>query len=294
MNLQKQFEHPIKVNLVDGINKFKQGISKQTIYEAWLNKDWPRLMNEIGWDKLQGHLTPAFDKMTEAGMSASEFTLEALPKQLNESLVYSLNNPRLQGYLTNRTGALIVNLTDDIQKVVQDQIAFSFDSALTPRQVADQIVGSIGLYPQLQTALENYRTKLAEDGMDEDRVAQLSGEYEDRLLDYRAMTIARTETKAAANYGQLSVWEAGAEQGLLDPATTMKVWVTDVEPCKICEPMDGKAVKLNEFWTVQLPKGDFIYVDVPNETHPNCLCDMTLDFGDSQDMMEANTPEEEE
>lgn len=169
---------------------------------------------------------------------------------------------------------MVVNIQADTQNIIQNAVARSFSNALTPRDVASSIRNSIGLFPGQQTALMNYRQGLKESGMKPDRVDAFSSKYEDRLLDYRAKMIARTETRQATNQGQLFIWQDAQNQDLIAP-TAKKVWVVDGAPCEICEPMDGVAIGLAESWT--LPNGDI--ADIPTDAHPHCFCGMELEFG---------------
>lgn len=71
----------------------------------------------------------------------------------------------------------------------------------------------------------------------------------------RAGVIAHTESVRAFSQGRL---EAGRQMG-----ADRKEWDTTLNPCPICEPLDGDVVKLDETF-----EGGF---DAP-PAHPNCRC----------------------
>jgi hypothetical protein len=195
-----------------------------------------------------------------------------MPPPVKSNLRWDTQNPHLRSYIAERTGKLIVGVQEQTRLVVSRAITRSFDQALTPRRVADLIKPSIGLYPQQVTALDNYRQGLLQKGHPD--VDRLTDAYEERLLDYRAMMIGRTEANMASNEGQLSVWNAAADQGLIDRRTAQKVWQVDGDPCKECEALDGVAIDLDDSWD-----SDDGPIDSP-PLHPNCFCTMEIQFND--------------
>lgn len=265
-----------KVDLFNGITRFKKRIDKEEVYQAWLSRDWSRISTRIPWDKLPEDLAPAVNQIRRSLADSSSINLGSVGRRVDRELRFDVNNPRIERFLQKRTGEMVVGIKRDAEEIIQGTVTGAFTQALDPRRIADRIKGSIGLYPRLETALENYRAALEKKGMTPKEVDRLGNAYEQRLLDYRAVMIARTETRNATNYGQLFVWQDAASQGLINPEKAKKVWIVDGAPCPICEPMDGKEVGLAEAWV--LNNGDV--VDVPSESHPNCLCGMTLNFGE--------------
>lgn len=272
----------MRMDLVTGITTFKDRIAPEELAAAWRSGNYDKLFSLIPWQELPGDLTKAAERVKRTVRQAGEIALEKMPPNANRSLRFDVENPRIRGYINARTGALIVGIQGDAQKVVQDTIARSFTSALTPDDVARQIRGSIGLLPRQERALANYRAGLEAENLDPDKINLFAASYEDRLLDYRASTIARTETRAAVNQGQLSVWQEGVNQGFLDKRTTKKEWFTDGDPCPVCDPMDGRRVGLEESFTVTYADGSTEEIDAP-PVHPNCFCGVTLAFTDSTD-----------
>lgn len=284
--LSRQMARAASVDLTTGIKTFRERISPQALLDAWKKADYAKIMEVIPWDALPEDLADLHDSLSETSARSSQFSINAVPAPIKSELRYDTANPRLEHFLRNQTGKLVVQIKDDTREMIQDLVVRSLDEALVPRDLAGTIKQSVGLYPRLQTAVLNYQASLERQGMKPERVDQLVASYNDRLLTYRAMTIARTETRTAANFGQLAVWRAAADQDLIDRQKAMKVWIVDGKPCEICEPMDGVAVGLDDMWT--LNTGDS--VEIPNESHPNCLCGMELDFGDAEDRLDLGDP----
>jgi hypothetical protein len=266
-----------QVDLVKGIRTFKKKVSKKALINALEKGASGHVLEVISWH--DARFDEFNDTLQKSVNYSTNWTIESLPARINRNLAYSAQNPAIKRFLKERTGARIVGLQEDTQKLVQRVVTRAFTKAYTPKSVADQIHDSIGLDPRRAQALSNYRDQLELDGRHSpDKIDDLVSGYSERLLTDRCMTIGRTETRKASNQGQLSVWKAGADQGFLDRATTTKVWVVDGNPCEICEPMDGVEAPLDGFWT--LNTGDV--VDDPTDSHPNCYCGMELSFGEDQ------------
>lgn len=270
-----QMANSVRVSLASGIKTFKKRINPEAMYAAWKSGDYQKVTSTIPWQSLHTDLSDSGTKLRGAASKAAETSLVAVNKPLKNKLRFDTDNPRIKRYLDTRTASMVTNIETEAKEVIRSAVTRSFDKALTPSQVAGRIKGSIGILPRHELALEGYRNGLETQGISPDRIESLSDRYADRLLDYRANMIARTETKFAQNYGQLFVWQQGAAEGYIDRNSSQKVWVVDGDPCEVCEPMDGESVGLDEVWI--LPDGTSAMV--PTDSHPHCMCNMVLSFG---------------
>lgn len=272
--LSRQMAHGVRVDLLRGLNTFKKRIDPDKVYEAWLSRDYEGIRREIPWDQMDHDIEPAFTKVGVGLARAGGISFEALPPPVKSTLRWDTKNPRIRNLIEGRKAENFVNLSTQSAKNIQSWVHNSFDHALSPRQVADRIKDSIGLIPQHQVAVDRYRVGLVTNGATQASADRLASDYAERLLDWRAMTIARTETRIATNQGQLSVWQQAADDNLIDRATARKVWIVDGDPCPICEPMDGVSVPLDGIWVLS----DGSSTDCPPlDVHPNCYCGMELE-----------------
>ena len=233
--------------------------------EMFRKGNYDDMMDVIPWPNMEGYLQEAVDALNKTIDSSAALTRESLPAGIKEDLRLDTKNDAISDYLNTRTGAMIEMVKDDTQVMVQQAVRGAFSQGMTPRNVADQIKDGIGLNSQQAQQYQNFR------GTKGEKAALL-----DRLTDYRAMTVARTEISFAANQGQLAVWKAGQDQGLIDD-DAKKVWAVDGSPCpKICDPMDGVEAGLDEDFL--LPDG--VTVPAP-PAHPRCRCKMLLNIGDN-------------
>lgn len=273
--LSKQMSKAVQMDIFHGLKTFRKKVSAESMMEAFKTGSYGHVLQFIPWEDLPKALSKVLGGLDKTWNQSAEFSKEHLPAPMRKDLRFDTSNPFLKRFIDQRTGALIFDVQKNTQEIVQRAVQRSFTQALSPRRVAEQIRDSIGLDPRREQALANYQNGLYAKGeQTETRIDELVNQYGERLLDQRAMTIARTETRMATNQGQLSVWQQAANQGLIDGKKAGKTWIVDGNPCDICEPMDGVTVPLDGFWTLD----DGTVAEVPTDSHPNCFCGMELDF----------------
>lgn len=264
----------VSVNLLTGIKRFKWNLPKGSLEDAVKTGSLGHMTKVISWENGLDDLLPAFKRLEDSFEKSGMISLEALPAPIKNNMRIDLKNPALKKFIDDRVSKFLQDLNNESAKIVQRSIQRSFSNALTPRDVANEIVQHIGLNDRQSIALTNYQMSLQEKGMSPDKVEKLTNSYEDRLLHQRATAIARTEIQDANNAGQLAVWKVAQDEGLLNADETFKVWENDRSPCPLCRKMQGKKVKLSERWT--LPDGRT--VNVPSEIHTHCQCFQTLEL----------------
>lgn len=278
--LANRMARAVKIDLITGVETFRKKINPEKIYDAWLNRSYDNVMSHIPWQEHSAHLESANTRLFDLAAEAASLGIEGLDKPIRDELRYDYKNPYVQRAFNKRTAEWNTNMGQDNIENIRNTIHSQFTDALTPRRMANEIKNHIGLNPRLATAQMNFVKGLQGKSLTEDRITELSNKNYDRLLDYRANMIARTESMQMINHGQLAVWKEGQNQELI-PKTSTKVWEVDGNPCPDCEDMDGEEVPINDVWmTANGP------CDIPTDIHPNCECLMTLN-------MEAGSDEEE-
>lgn len=262
----------IRMDLLRGIRSFRRNVDFDDVMRAIRTGKMSEVLRTVPWSRLDKALQPAARGLASAGEISASAAFAELP--FDRGLQLSTLNPKLVQYVESRTGELIKTVQDGMLASIRQSVRRSFDKALRPQQVANEIRSSIGLNVRQVTALGSYRNKLEAGGTSAAQVKKLTDAYAERLLDQRAIMIARTEVRFANNAGEQAVWQRAKDQGLL-PETTKRVWVVDGNPCpELCLPMDGVKVGLDEPWV--LPDGRA--VDNPTSSHPHCFCIASLDF----------------
>lgn len=163
---------------------------------------------------------------------------------------------------------LSTNLSKTAQQILEKTIGDAIEGIITRREAIKIIESRVGLIPAHADAVDRYYQRLIAEGRKKADAKSLADKYADRLLRYRATTIARTEIARATGIGQSEFWKQAVADGLLPPKTK-RVWITaaDERVCEICGAMDGKQVEIGQPWMTQ--NG---LVQYPSAAHPNCRC----------------------
>lgn len=274
--LADRMERAVTVSYKAGVERFRQRINSDDLARAYLSGDYNKVMTAVPFRRLEDDFAEAVGKLQRTTAAGAQRGATLLPKG-GPTLRYDLANPRIQEYLGGRSGALIKGVTDDFQMVVQNMMRGRFAQGLTTQTIAENLLrenkrlgavlaGAVGLDERSGQAAANFAANGAAQ-------RDVQG-YLERLDQRRAEMIARTEVIAALNQGELAVWDSAAEQGLIDPETTRRVWSCDPNPCpEVCAPMDGISVGFNEDFLS--PMGDS--VSAP-PIHPRCRCRCLLAF----------------
>jgi len=191
-------------------------------------------------------------------------------------LRFDLVNPRAVSWAAVHSSKLIQEITDNTRAGVREIVSRSFTDGVAPRLFAEDIQKMIGLLPRDVTAVYNLRARLLAAGKTEKAVQAQTDNMSKRLLKRRAKNIARTEGITSAGQGQLELWQQAADNGLLIPSETQRMWIVtpDDRLCaRICLPMMGQTVGFTEPFTT----GDGRQVMTPS-AHPSCRCAVRLIF----------------
>jgi len=192
-------------------------------------------------------------------------------------ITFDITNPRAISRARQIGGELIRNINKTTRQNIRDVIAEMLDGNVSMIAGTKMIKQQVGLLPRHAQAVRRYRQTLVSAGTTPGRADTLSNAYAERLLKYRASTIARTETARAASYGQQEAWEQMLDADVIPP-DTQRVWITaqDEQECDVCGPMNGITAPLNGFWDT--PAGA---ISQPTDSHPNCRCTSGLVFLDA-------------
>jgi SPP1 gp7 family putative phage head morphogenesis protein len=182
-------------------------------------------------------------------------------------MTFDAANPAAVAWARDRAAALVKDITDDQRQSIRDLVAGSLNKDLSRRELVRDIEDVIGLTSKQGEGLMSLRDELEAEGLSQaeinDEVSARSGE----MLDDRAAMIAHTESMAAANQGQLELWDQAVADGWLT-GDEQKVWIAtpDTVVCDDCETLDGETVGLDEEFSMG---GD-------PPLHPFCRCTVAL------------------
>lgn len=228
-------------------------------------------LDKLGED-LKRQLLPVLGRTFAVGAAVGERALGdvALP------ISFDLRNPEAIAWVQAHGAELVVEVTESTRAAIRALVEAAFREGRSPDLLAREVREVIGLTERQGRAVERFRARLVEEGVDVETIARRAAKYTDAQLRYRASNVSRTETINASSAGQQALWIDAKAQGLLDPESTRRVWSVSQDDrldTEICEPMDGQEVGLTEPFTT----GDGRKIMHPT-AHPSCRCAIGLVF----------------
>lgn len=254
----KWFASKMKRIIVGAMKELQDQTPLRAVMEAIGKRDFVALMTAIPWTSLNGNLNPV------KGVVLDVIRHEADRLASKDAVSFDITNPRVYEWIDDHGTKLVKEVTENTKEAIKKAVTYAYDKGKGPRVIADEIISHIGLLPNQVAAAENYRADLEKQGMAPAKIDKTVQLYEYRLLQYRANTIARTETINAAAAGQQFYWDSAVKDGLLDKAAFVVEWSTAVnDACSKCIDMDGMIREIDGVYS----NG----VERPTR-HPNCRC----------------------
>lgn len=163
-----------------------------------------------------------------------------------------------------KAGTMIGEITEETRRAIRIMITEGFNRGIPPILLAVRLRESVGLTERQTESIERLRRELQESGLPAATVENRIRDARMQMLRFRTENIARTETLAAANAGQLDAWQTAKSEGLLDP-DLVKEWIItpDDRLCPICAGLHGERRPLAEAFSVGV---------LTPPAHPMCRC----------------------
>lgn len=138
-------------------------------------------------------LAPAAQLVPQAFQQAGQAAAGQLSSQLGADISFTLTNPRAVQWGRTNSARLISEVGESVQASVRELIGRAFTEGIPPRELARLIRDVVGLTERQAQAVVNYRKELLDAGRDADDIERLTARYGRELVNWRALTIARTE-----------------------------------------------------------------------------------------------------
>jgi SPP1 gp7 family putative phage head morphogenesis protein len=225
-------------------------------------------MNAVPWDKLaemKVELTPELKNVLDKSAAVAA---KMMPKGI--SIIFNKTNPEAVAWVEARCAELITqNIIPESRAAIRDIMLRAFNKGIPPRSAARLIREHIGILPRHAEAVNKYYASLVEE-LGEEEALRLAEKYAQKLINYRAKNIARTETIRASSQGQHELWRQAVEEDLLDPNEWERVWIADETErvCGICQGLEGQRAPMDG----PFPGGYMM----PPDPHPSCRCAVGL------------------
>lgn len=214
---------------------------------------------------------------------------------------FDLFNPQTSARIRQMQDELISSLGDDARNVIQQTVLAGLRAGRSPDQIAGDIKAVIGLTNSQAQAVMRFRGELEQmdngaldralmssadksvfqDALDNGQqlsqatIDQLTSNYADAYLSYRATTIATSEATNAMSLGLVDSYQQAVDSGVMPSEAVSKHWqiALDEKTCDHClsvvdQNPDGVGLD-EQFDTDEGP------VDAPG-LHPNCRCSLEM------------------
>ncbi len=279
------------------IKALETGDANRVLSVLALDKRLVRLLNGEGMPNGVESLKSALEATAASGGVAA---VGALPSRVSIGLSFDLKSLEAQSFLESYAFPLIRQISDATREGVRGVVLDAFREGGHPFEQARRIRGMIGLTANQNAAVMNYRAALSGTGsqlrdaltrslrdgrfdptvlraarnnaaLTPKQVDQMTSRYYDRFINYRAKTIARTESIRASVQGQRAAWAQAIKQGYL-PKDQEREWEVsgDENTCPECLALDGEVRGMNEEFSPGVME--------PPDVHPTCRCSVKLYF----------------
>lgn len=307
--LAGQLEGRLRLAFLRAVKALKDQITLDALAEAIRTGDITGVMTILALSQkfvnaLKGigveDATNSFQKAIQDIFAAGATTAaKKLPITAQVGLSFDLMNPETVNFLQGYTFPLIQDISQKTEDGIRNVLIDAFQNGGHPFDQARKIKGFIGLTRTQSDAVLNYRKAL--EGPSPSRAAlqralrdgrfdrtvdrairnsqslssayidKMVERYQQRYLQYRAQSIARTESIRASNKGQHVLWSQAKSQGLLGK-TPKRKWIIsgDSATCDECLSLDGIVVGLDEEFAPGIMD--------PGDVHTNCRCSQALVF----------------
>lgn len=233
------------------------------------------------------------EAMRDALLGAAQSVAQVESAQIGIS--FNNVNARAVRWAEREAAKQITGLSAQLHRTLNSIITDAMEAGASPRAVAQEVRSLIGLTTNQARQVESLFLQSIRDGVTESHALRIAERNSNRLIRFRAETIARTETIRAANMGQQLVWDEAVDSNLL-PETAKKVWMAtgDDRTCPICAVLDGKTIGIRDDFAVTTRAtsftrqgdtfrvGDTAALKRPSTTrtppaHPRCRCTIIIE-----------------
>jgi F like protein len=263
-------------------------VIRQSLTEAELE----RLLN--GEDSLLDRaFIPVRDQIKAAVSQGFRVTIPQLPKagKINGTVAVNFDtlNPRVIDAIRQLDSRVINTLKQEIRETVKAYTENALRDGVGPRALARDLKPIIGLAPNQNEAVNNFRkalegtnpnasptdyklrdrrfdAALRKGNLSESQIETMTNAYRRKMLTFNATTNARTTTLDAMKLGQKLSWDDAITKGLVEKGTLIKRWsgVMDDRERPEHVAMQGETIPYDSVFS----NGE----DIPGSSTFNCRC----------------------
>lgn len=264
-------------DLLQAFDQLRGQLDMQNLVAALERGDIDSAAAIIDQLKVDESLEDAKQSLKAAVLSVADEAARELGEVLGADLTFDMLNPAALQELEQFGAGMVTNVKPETIEGIRKVLVDAYAEGKSPSEVAREIRDSIGLTVRdAQQKVKLYQEWI-DSGMSVAEANEKLEKWVAKKIKDRAETIATYELKYAGNRGQEMMWEAAAQNGLLDPDKTMRQWIltNDEHLCALCSEMVGDRAFARIGGPWDTPKGD---VYTPQDIHVRCRCAERLVF----------------
>lgn len=282
---------------LQAVTHFKAGIDERAIRMALAGQDLAAVEAAVrgsGFGQMMRALEDPLARTAGAAGTASAQVLE----EAGFSMQFNAVHPNVVLFARDSSAGLVVQITKDVKEAIRTVVALGAQQGLTIMQQARAIRETVSLAPNVASAPLRFadelrrgdlaatrrrlsatdkaqiRSRIKRGTVTDSFITKMQERYTKSLTNARALTIARTETLRAANFGQQESWVQATRQGVL-PADSRRFWI--VTPDELLSVEHAQIPSMNPVGRgmdelFDTPDGFFMYPP----SRPNCRCGIGL------------------
>jgi|TARA_Y100000310_G_scaffold160698_2_gene160498 hypothetical protein len=194
---------------------------------------------------LTAHLGLFAQEITDEYIQSGRDAATYISQQTGVMVTFDQVNTRAVRYLQDNQFRLIQQFTQQQVDATRQALVRGTTEGLNPRAQARAFRDSIGLTSYQEQVVHNFRTKLeagqvpdnklrdrrfdrtiARGNLTAAQIGKMTGRYRERMIAYRATTIARTEALRAVNSGTEDMFEQAMDSGTISRDDVLRTWNT--------------------------------------------------------------------
>lgn len=184
--------------------------------------------------------------VTDSYISAATQVSEYLTLRLDSPVIFDQTNVLAVERMRSKTIAVVGDFSTEQLTTLRQTLVDGVEQGLNPRAQARIIRGNIGLTPNQQQIVSNFRDKLVTGSQDAlnyelrdkrfdgtikrgepltaSQTDKMVGRYQDKFISFRATVIGRTEALGAVHQGAREMWRQIVESGDVAASDIVRKW----------------------------------------------------------------------
>lgn len=248
------FEPKIKESLLNAFAEIKSEVDLDRLEEAIRTQGLTGVNQILSELQIEGIIEKELiDDINEAIITSGRQAITLIPSGgVTETVFfYNILNPITSQYIRDYQFSLVQTISNNTRQAIRNSVEAGIITGINPKQTAKLFQDTIGLTPKQELAVRNYRNYLTDldrqalnrdlrdkrfdptikdaistgDNLSEEQIDKIVDAYRKRFINFRAETIARTESLRAVSIGEHTSVIQAADSGTINSEVIKRFWI---------------------------------------------------------------------